>query len=139
MIPVTDLNEALPEFRVARAAALKSLPPTITPEQVLEAFSEDSGDTTDDEGAVASGATSGSSDSSASDDARVASLLDKYGPIVLGLLAGNLLLMVILCIIGLSVCVRGCIRGGAKSRTVGSTYTPVRFKDAEPATDRYSD
>lgn len=56
----------------------------------------------------------------------VASLLDKYGPVVIGLLAGNIAVVLLLCAIALVAYLR---RGGPKSRTLPTSYAPVSFKD----------
>ena len=79
-------------------------------------------------GALADVAGGVSTDPSSDSDA-VASLLDKYGPVVIGLLAGNILVMSLLLIIALVACTRGTIRGGAKSRSLPTNYAPVSFKD----------
>lgn len=77
------------------------------------------------EGAAVLDAVSSSSTDSYSS---VVSLLDRYGPVVIGLLAGNLVIMLLLCIIALVACTRGAIRGGAKTRSA-PTYVPVAFRD----------
>ncbi|KIP07540.1 hypothetical protein PHLGIDRAFT_35388 [Phlebiopsis gigantea 11061_1 CR5-6] len=79
-------------------------------------------------GALADVAGGVTADPSSNSDA-VASLLDKYGPVVIGLLAGNILVMSLLLIIALVACMRGTIRGGAKSRSLPANYVPVSFKD----------
>ncbi|KAJ7876847.1 peptidase S8/S53 domain-containing protein [Mycena olivaceomarginata] len=58
----------------------------------------------------------------------------KYAPIVIGLLSGNLLLLLILVILGVGVYVR---RGGAVGRS--SKYVPVRLGEEESMGKRYSD
>jgi saccharopepsin len=73
--------------------------------------------------------------SSSGDDsssAQLVSLAEKYGPVVLGLLAGNVLIGVALVAIGLVMCMR---RGTGKTRSVSPTYAPVRFKEADSGLD----
>ena len=80
---------------------------------------------------VATGALAdvASGPSSSSDNGALVSLLDKYGPVVIGLLAGNMLIMTVLCIIALVACTRGVVRSGARTRSIPSNYAPVSFKD----------
>ncbi|GJE99241.1 acid protease [Phanerochaete sordida] len=66
-------------------------------------------------------------------DSGVASLLDKYGPVVIGLLGANLAVITILCIIAIAACTRGVVRGGAKTRTISPSYAPVGFRDKQAA------
>jgi hypothetical protein len=58
----------------------------------------------------------------------------KYAPIIIGLLSGNLVLLLILVILGFGVYVR---RGGAVGRS--SKYAPVRLGEEESMGKRYSD
>ena len=44
--------------------------------------------------------------------------------VVVGLLAGNVLLMLLLCIVALVMCTRS-----ARARRVSASYVPVRYKD----------
>lgn len=75
------------------------------------------------------------SSSTTSSSSSVVSLLDKYGPVVIGLLAGNMVLMAILCVIALVGCTRGAMRSGARTRSVGPTYAPVSFRDKVSTVD----
>ncbi|KAI0804711.1 aspartic peptidase domain-containing protein [Irpex lacteus] len=67
-------------------------------------------------------------DTSNSDDPQLTSLVKKYGVTALGLLAANLIVGLILCIIGVMTCLRG---KRESRRTVNPTYAPVRFKESE--------
>lgn len=71
-------------------------------------------------------------------DDKLYALVDKYGPVVIGLLVGNILVGVLLCAIALTVCLRGVVKGGAQTRNVNSSYAPVRFKEAEAHGDSHS-
>ena len=64
---------------------------------------------------------------SADEDSQLVSLVKRYGPAVIGLLAGNILIGVILAAIGVAACLR---RQGAKSRNISPSYAPIRFKEA---------
>lgn len=51
-------------------------------------------------------------------------LLNKWGPYVVGLLAANVFVGLLVFVVGIATCVR---RGGV-TRNPGASYTPVRFK-----------
>ncbi|KAJ7727420.1 aspartic peptidase domain-containing protein [Mycena maculata] len=67
-------------------------------------------------------------------------LLSKYGPIVVGLLGANLLVVLILAVVGLVLCVR---RGGQSAGRIRTTqYAPVKVQVGEDETralDGYED
>lgn len=110
------------------AAATPTSTPTTVPASAASAApaSAAAQPTTKVEGAAVLDAVSSSAD--AGNYSSVVSLLDKYGPVVIGLLAGNMVVMLILCIIALVACTRGAIRSGAKTRSA-PTYVPVAFRD----------
>lgn len=56
----------------------------------------------------------------------VVSVLSKYGPSIIGLLAANIVAMLLLTSVALVACLR---RGGPKSRAVSASYAPVSFRD----------
>jgi hypothetical protein len=84
-------------------------------------------------GAVVDAASALSSDAGTGTDGNDGAVR-KYAPIVIGLLSGNLLLLLILVILGVGVYVR---RGGAVGRS--SKYVPVRLGEEESMGKRYSD
>lgn len=122
LVPTTDAEFAWYDFSVSRAKALKQLPPTMDPAALVKLASQS------DDGSAASGAVESTPGSGSSD--QLYGLVDKYGPVIIGLLAGNILVGVLLCIIGLAACLRGHVRAGA-TRSVNSSYAPVRVKEAE--------
>lgn len=69
-----------------------------------------------------------SSPTDSGSDSSVVSLLDKYGPVVIGLLGANVAVMLLLCIIALAACARGAVRSGARTRSA-PTYVPVSFRE----------
>ena len=71
----------------------------------------------------------------ADDSSGIVALLDKYGFAVTGLLAGNIALMAIFCMITLVGCTRGTMRTGARTRSIGSTYAPVSYRDKVSTVD----
>ncbi|GJE94323.1 acid protease [Phanerochaete sordida] len=69
----------------------------------------------------------------AESDGGVVSLLDKYGPVVIGLLGANLAVMVLLCVVALAACTRGAMRSGARMRNISPSYAPVSFREKPAA------
>lgn len=132
LLPTTVLDDAYADFNISRSTALAALPPTISPADLVDIANSQS---TDDSAASSSSPTKVSGGAAeattGSTDSALYSLVDKYGPVVIGLLAGNLLVGVLLLIVGLAACLRGHVRSGAKARDIGSSYAPVRFKEAE--------
>lgn len=91
------------------------------------ANSSSGGTSTDNAGAQ--GRVLGAVESSSAGSSSVASLLHKYGPVVIGLLATNVFVMLLLCTIALVACTRGVVRKGARTRSLPATYAPVSFKE----------
>ncbi|PSS35535.1 hypothetical protein PHLCEN_2v1498 [Hermanssonia centrifuga] len=149
LLPTTDPSAAWTEFVLARAETLAGLPPIADP-PVLELLIEyetnstssnnststgDAGDPTDSlSGAIQNDDITNSTPSSnyQTTDSDAVNLLDKYGPVVVGLLAGNILISLLLLIVGLVACTRGWMRKGARS---APSYVPVRLKEAAMAED----
>ena len=136
LLSTTNLLDAYNDFNISRTKTLASLPPTIDPQTLINLSnaqtSDNDTDTTDSATKVSGAVEASSSPSSSSDmSSQLYNLVDKYGPVIIGLLAGNVLIGVLLCIIGLTVCLRGHVRAGATTRNIGSSYAPVRFKEAE--------
>ncbi|EKM58859.1 uncharacterized protein PHACADRAFT_86559, partial [Phanerochaete carnosa HHB-10118-sp] len=82
------------------------------------------------------GAVESSSPSSDSDS--VVSRLDKYGPVIIGLLGANVGVMLLLWVISLVVCTRGVMRRGVQTRNLPANYAPVSFKDKGSDDPEYS-
>ncbi|KAI0699010.1 aspartic peptidase domain-containing protein [Cytidiella melzeri] len=143
LLPITNFSSAWPDFITTRTANLKDLPAEPSYAQLQAIFTSNSStsdsssspSTTDNaehvstDGSKAALADGGSG---GSDDPQLVSLVQKYGPIVIGLLAGNLLIGFALVVTGLVACMR---RSGGKARSVSPTYAPVRFKDADSGLD----
>ncbi|KAL4250345.1 peptidase A1 family protein [Abortiporus biennis] len=139
LLSTTDPVQGYAEFTPARATALKSLPLEVEPSKIIKAMTVLANANTNTTstsmslnsttaaviGAVAEGDLAGDNISGLS------STVNRYGPVVIGLLAANLLVGLLLLIIGISAFLRGVISKGGKSRSVASTYAPVRFKDPE--------
>lgn len=133
LLALTDPSDALSDFKTSRSAALAQSPPLATLEEIKGWVKEDNEATTtttsskssstSNDKAVQNAVTSGDD----SDSTSVTDKLNIYGPAIVGLLAGNLLVGIVLCAIGISV----CIRRGASVGPVRNTpiYAPVRFKE----------
>lgn len=138
LLPTTDQAAAWAEFAVVRGQSLASMPPAPHPTVVSQLLTDtygpvDSG-TDDDSGSLATGALgspSGAVGSSDNSTDKLDSWVEKYGPVIIGLLAGNVVVGILLCIIALAACMRGVVRGGAKTRNIGSSYVPVKFREVE--------
>lgn len=148
MLSVTDPDEAWQDFQLSRMTVGPIESANVDPEVLelfpgaLESFAKQLGlgsppqngsnsSATNDSahpkvaGALENGAAARSSASSGYKGA-AAALLDKYAPAVVGLLAGNIAVMLLLCAISLFACMR---RDRAKSKSVPADYAPVSFKD----------
>ncbi|TFY76162.1 hypothetical protein EWM64_g7851 [Hericium alpestre] len=152
LLKLTDQDKAWAEFFDVRKQTLKTYPPEPSLDKVRQYLDADSssGDGMSDgngddknsddsqNAAIQGGASSDDSDSSMS---QLLDKLDKYSPIVIGLLAGNVIIGLLLCAIALAT----CIHRGASTKRVGPTYAPVRFKDGGSGeevvytTPKYSD
>ena len=154
LLSTTNLNEALPEFIEARNLALASLPPQLPPLELARVINGtrvssdgsagDSGDLAENSvgGDTSAPSASGGVSDPTTSSGQLYSLVEKYGPVVIGLLAGNTLIGVVLCVISLFVCMKRAGRSRARTRTLESTYVPVRFKEADAAEEsgvRYND
>lgn len=139
VLALTDPSDALADFKTSRSAALAQSPPEATLEEIKGWVQEDNEPTTTSTSSKASSTSKSSSTSNdkavqnavtSGDDSDSASVTDKlntYGPAIVGLLAGNLLVGIVLCAIGISVCIRrGASVGPARNAPI---YAPVRFKE----------
>ncbi|KAF9002559.1 aspartic peptidase domain-containing protein [Cyathus striatus] len=79
----------------------------------------------------------------AADDANVlsstdsdSSLLSKYGPAIIGLLAANLFIGLVLVVLGIANYIKGRGRSSTPTRSVNPAYAPVPLKD-EPSITSY--
>lgn len=132
---IANMEEALEDFQRTRSELLKKWP---------EATSQNEAQPSGNVDERLSKAAATSSDNSSLGWPALSDKLDKYGPVVLGLLAGNLLLGVILCGIGIVFCVRMGARQGGQARTVNPSYSPVPLHKEEGGgggdfSTRYSD
>ncbi|KAJ7643772.1 aspartic peptidase domain-containing protein [Roridomyces roridus] len=152
----TDAIEAAQDFATVRAALLASYPAELSPQDAINLFdgpfpTTGSGGTATTPQTTTIPTTSpsevagfiaaeGDLASSGNSDSATA----KYGPIILGLLGANLLLLLFLTFLG----VLNYLRSGreSKGRAVNPVYFPVKFKDTEgtsgpdaPSFERYND
>jgi saccharopepsin len=136
----TDPLSAWESFVISRAATLRFLPPDLFEVPgLLEQLLAESGNQTPTEtppATKAAGALSDNVSGSDGSNAQLLSLIEKYGPVVIGLLAGNVAIGLLLFAVAVISVLR---RPNVKSRTINPSYTPVRFKEAEPAEARYHD
>ncbi|TFY78578.1 hypothetical protein EWM64_g5432 [Hericium alpestre] len=138
LLSTTDRDTVIGEFQKYRAETLKNFPPQVSMEELRQIFLDEGGDddNENDDSVAAQGALAASD--SASDTSTLVDRLNTYGPIVVGLLAGNWLVCVILLLIGLATCVR---RGGRTRKEYATV--PTGFREVadghEHASTKYSD
>ncbi|GJE94319.1 acid protease [Phanerochaete sordida] len=150
LLATTDADAAWPDFQLTRAAALALAFPAVIDPMFLPALfpafaavenatstgvitpfaapapaggASPAGALADDAGAAAGGGGGGSA----------SAWIDKYGPVVVGLLVANLAVVVLLCIAALVACTRGAMRSGARTRTISPSYAPVGFREKAAA------
>ncbi len=111
LLSTTDRDASWTEFKEARAKALKSLPPAIDPADFSNDQEDSDGTLVKTSGAVAVNDT-------LPDD--LTSVVKKYGPVVIGLLAGNVLVGILLLLVGITVSAKGLIRSGERTRSLGA-------------------
>ncbi|KAJ7873872.1 hypothetical protein B0H14DRAFT_124010 [Mycena olivaceomarginata] len=63
------------------------------------------------------------------DSANANASVEHYGPIIVGLLGGNLVVLLVLAALGAVLCAR---RGGKFIARTGGTYAPVKLKEEDP-------
>ncbi|KAJ6455982.1 hypothetical protein C8R47DRAFT_1203748 [Mycena vitilis] len=120
-------TEAANDFATVRANLLQNGPPEIAPQDLINAFDGSSSGSSrvaahsDAVSGKVSGNLAGNSGSSTD------STVTKYGPLVIGLLAANLVILLVVAVLG----ILGFVRNG---RSTGPAYQPVRFKEDAPLT-----
>ncbi len=134
LLPTTDFKEAWAEFIAIRTKALEGVVEFAPSEfRILitqENSDEDEPDAPTDEASEISGVLAspenGGQDGPA--DSAATTAIQKYGPIVIGLLAGNLLILVVICVLGLYFCIS---KGGRNGKTASASYHPVKLQKAD--------
>ena len=127
LLAQTDPKTAGSEAAAARKEALSKLNPELPPSQFLDTNTDVS------KWPIASSTlehpmlTFDQKANSKHDNNRD-SVIEKYAPAVIGLLAANLVIGLVLVVLGLSGCLR---RGGKSAPTKTPHYTPVKFKDED--------
>lgn len=115
VLALTDPKNALADFNRSRSAALAQSPPEATFEEIQGQVQQDNNPTTTSTSSKSTSTYNGKAVENAvetgdlQDSASVVDKFNAYGPAIIGLLSGNLLVGIILCAIGISVCIK---RGG---------------------------
>lgn len=139
-LPVTNPEDAWTDFKQYRAQSLVTMPPEANYTREVAYCQHASCGSGDESKSSLDGkeVADAVDDSAKSDDTRVVSLMKQYGIAVLGLLAGNVVIGLVLCIIGLVACLKA---KNTPSRIINPSYTPVCFKEPEsgPSDGRYED
>ncbi|KAI0321001.1 aspartic peptidase domain-containing protein [Amylostereum chailletii] len=138
LLPLTNQHQAYADFQLSRRRVLDGLPPTATRDEVEQLYRQQTANTTSPSSGSDGGAetqdlsTVGSLSSDVEKEEVQQSLLDRvntYGPVIMGLLSGVLLIGLVLCAVGLATYVRGGARKGAGVRNVSPSYAPVRVRE----------
>ncbi|KAJ7073298.1 aspartic peptidase domain-containing protein, partial [Mycena belliarum] len=123
LLSLTDATAAAAEVMDVRMAQVARLRTPLQP---------DDPSTSERSSGLAAAVENSPSGSSPSSD-----LITKYGPIVIGLLGANLLVVVILAVMGLVMCVKRGAKSGSRAHT--STYARARVDEDMQALDSYED
>ncbi|KAJ7684358.1 aspartic peptidase domain-containing protein [Mycena polygramma] len=110
----TVTDQAAIDFVTVQASFLQNGPPELAPQDIINLFDGPSSGSS----SVAAGSGNLAGDSSSSTNSTVT----KYGPLVIGLLAANLAILLLVAVLGILSFVRN---GGS----TGPSYQPVRFKE----------
>ncbi|KAL0957926.1 hypothetical protein HGRIS_000107 [Hohenbuehelia grisea] len=145
ILPTTQFNEALPEFTAVREKLLRSMPEELPPaefmkllaaEEAATSSASSAGPGTSDappaEAPDAAVLSSGNleSDISNFDSDPAANALNKYAPVVIGLLGANVFIVLILCILAVYFLMTRS-KNAAKSRVVTPDYRPLKLERFE--------
>ncbi|GJE94321.1 acid protease [Phanerochaete sordida] len=129
LLSTTDADDAWIDFHLTRGATLSekypiSIDPAFLPALFPRVYSSQNATGT---GALTPIAVRVSRALEATCTDRATTLLSTYGPVAIGLLAANLAIMLLLCIIALVA----CTRRRTQERTVSATYNPVAFSNKQ--------
>ncbi|KAL4258061.1 peptidase A1 family protein [Pleurotus pulmonarius] len=134
LLPTTDFKEAWVEFNAIRAKVLEGTvelaPSELRILAMQEKADQDDPDARTDEAPKISGVLASAEEGaqSGSSDGTTAAAIQKYGPIVIGLLAGNLLILIVICALGLYFCIS---KGGRDGKTASASYHPVKLQKGD--------
>lgn len=134
LLSTSDASEAWAKYNSTRAITLSKLPaePTIAQLKAALGNPQTYNGTSNSTDSVAANLASSSPNNDGSDNLQFTSQVQRYGSIVVGLLAGNLLVGVALFVIGVAAFLR---QAGRKNRSISPTYVQVRFKGADSGLD----
>ena len=132
LLPLTDLDQARQDLPAIRAKQLEGLT-EVSPAEARSLLLPPKANTSDVAGEPnvaekppVSGLLASSDDNDGATDTVAARLLNRYTPAIVGLLAANLLALLILCGLGLYMCI---VRNGKSATTKATTYQPVKAKE----------
>jgi saccharopepsin len=121
LLAETDPQTAASEAVAARQSTLSHLPPELSSGEISQLVVPNS-----------SSGISASTDISETDSQTDSqSAVEKYAPLVIGLLGANLLIGLILVVLGVLGCIRRGTRGTTKSPAARTSYAPVGTKEED--------
>ncbi|KAJ7288684.1 aspartic peptidase domain-containing protein [Mycena rebaudengoi] len=127
LLSQTQRGRAARDFARVRSNLLDDSPPELSPRDVINLFDFP---TPEESGRKTSGKASVDLADDASSSSGTNSQVAKYGPIIVGLLGANLVVLIVLVCLALLNCVRTG-RSEGPSRALGVKYAPVKFKETE--------
>ncbi|KAA1469019.1 acid protease [Dentipellis sp. KUC8613] len=135
LLSTVDTDKMQADFIKSRREALAQFPPEATLDQVKAEFASDDDDR---DGRDSGSGESLLADGSGSDTSKVLDKINKFGPVVLGLLVGNAVIGLLLCMLAIASAVRAG-RAVGPMRTINPSYAPVATKGLDMEDERYRD
>lgn len=127
LLSQTQRGRAARDFARVRSNLLDDSPPELSPRDVINLFDFP---TPEESGRKTSGKASVDLADDASSSSGTDSQVAKYGPMIVGLLGANLVVLIVLVCLALLNCVRTG-RSEGPSRALGVKYAPVKLKETE--------
>ncbi|KAG9221782.1 hypothetical protein CCMSSC00406_0006725 [Pleurotus cornucopiae] len=131
LLPTTNSKEAWAEFTAIRAKALEGTVELAPSELRILAMQDNTDDhhpdAPIDEASKISGVLATSDDADHIEGA-AAGAIQRYAPVVIGLLSGNLLILVVICVLGLYFCIS---KGGRNGKSAPANYHPVKLQKGD--------
>ncbi|KAJ6455976.1 aspartic peptidase domain-containing protein [Mycena vitilis] len=113
--------QAASDFDSVRANALKNSPPELAPQDTINLFDGASSGSS----SVAAGSAALSSNPAGASSSSTSSTLTKYGPMIIGLLGANLMVLLLVAVLS----IMAFVRNGRSKGQARAAYQPVRFKE----------
>jgi hypothetical protein len=127
---------AFADFSSVRTTLLRTSAPELSPQDVIQLFDHRVASASGAASGLGNGAQVALADSDSAGTSNTDSMVAKYGPVIIGLLGANLLILLILAVLAVVNYVRNGRQEGL-TKELRPRYVPVRVRDNAPA--RYSE